>query len=101
MAGARASSGAVRLAALVLAVAAIACGCGSRGATAAVERHYASKPADAALVSHEIIEVDQWAEHGAVARVRERYADGRVEEVRLEVVGRGGVWKVEDPGRDR
>lgn len=99
MAGARAQSGALKVAALVLAAA--ACGCGSRGATAAVERHYAAKTADPALVSHEIIDVDQWSEHGAVARVRERYADGRVVEVRLEVVGRGGVWKVDDTVRDR
>src|SRR6185436_3707566 len=92
VAGARAEARAVRLAALVLAIA--ACGCGSRGATEAIERHYATKTAEPALVSHEIVDVNQWSEHGAFARVRERYADGRVEEVSLEVVREGGKWRV-------
>ena len=79
---------------LVALVLALACGCGSRGAEAAVERHYATERSDGSLVSHEILEVNQWAEHGAFTRVRERHADGRVEEVLLEVVREGGVWKV-------
>jgi len=84
----------LRLAALALAIAAVAGGCGNRGARAAVERHYAAKPADPALVSHEVFDVNQWSEHGAFAKVRERYADGRVEEVLLEVVREGGKWSV-------
>lgn len=87
-----ASAGAAKLVAVVLAVTAF--GCGSRGAEAAVERHYATKPADPALVSHEIIDMNQWSEHGAFARVRERYTDGRVEEVLLEVVREKGEWNV-------
>lgn len=89
---ARAQAGAVRRAALALAL--LACGCGNRGARAAVERHYAEKPADQARVSHEITEVNQWAEHAAFVHVRERYSDGRVEEVLLEVVREKGAWKV-------
>ncbi|MFN0009383.1 MAG: hypothetical protein ACKVXR_15875 [Planctomycetota bacterium] len=92
MAGARAQSGALRLAGLALAL--LACGCGNRGARAAVERHYAEKAADPARVSYGITEVDPWAEHAAFAHVREEYADGRVEDVLLEVVRDGGTWKV-------
>lgn len=56
-------------------------------------------PAGPAPVSYEVVDLDVWSEHGAVCRVRERYADGRVEEVRLDLVREAGAWKIGAHGR--